>query len=63
MLFRSQNTGAAKVWPDITDLATLNEASSLNNTNNYHDVQVSAVLSGDNLTAEVIYVCYNQGHT
>ncbi len=59
----AQNTGAAKVWPDITDLATLNEASSLNNTNNYHDVQVSAVLSGDNLTAEVIYVCYNQGHT
>ena len=59
----AQNTGAARVWPNITDLATLNEASSLNNVNSYREVQVSAVLSGDNLTAEVIYVCYNQSHT
>ena len=47
-------------WPGITDLGTLNQASSLNNINTQVPVRVSCVLSSDNLSVEVIYVCYNQ---
>ncbi len=59
----NKTSATSCVWPNITDLATLNEASSLNNVAAYREVQVSVVLSSDNLTAEVIYVCYNQAHT
>ena len=48
------------IWPGITDLATLNEASSLNNVTTQLDVKVSCVLSDDNLTVQTIYVCWDQ---
>lgn len=51
---------SGEMWPGITDLDTLNEASSLLNEDTPSTVKVSVVLSDNNLNAEIIYVCYDQ---
>ena len=56
----NKTTTTSCVWPGVTDLATLNEASSLNNVTTQLDVKVSCVLSNDNLTVQTIYVCWDQ---
>lgn len=48
------------VWPGISDLTTLNEASSLNNVTTQVPVKVSCVVSADGLTVTAIYVCWDQ---
>ncbi len=57
----NKTSATSCVWPGITDLATLNEASSLNNvTGNGTRPLVSCVVSADGLTVTTIYVCWNQ---
>ena len=56
----NKTSATSCVWPGITDLATLNEASSLNNVTTQVPVKVSCVVSADGLTVTTIYVCWDQ---
>ena len=56
----NKTSATSCVWPGITDLTTLNEASSLNNINTQVPVKVSCLVSDDGLTVTTIYVCWDQ---
>ena len=59
----AKNVGAARIWPNIADLGTLNEASSTSEVYNTtgHFPMVSIQTSpNDPLTVTVIYVNWDQ---
>ena len=57
----AQNSGADKIWPGITDLGSLNDASSTAAVYNTNLPKVSCLVEPtDPMTVLVIYVQYDQ---
>ena len=56
----NKTSATSCVWPGITDLTTLNEASSLNNVTTQVPVKVSCVVAENGVDVTTIYVCWDQ---